>query len=554
MIRRPPRSTLSSSSAASDVYKRQSLLRSIAEQMFDEDEVASQASMQWIQQQRNLREAEGRPVGRMIVLLESMEGIPAQVLQDFVSLCIENFVLLPISLVLGVCSSCEAVHRSLNHGVTARLMLREFELPLASEALPALHRLLWHPDLGGSMLSGEVLGFLLQRFLWSTQSLEGWAHGVHVCLTHLEHSQRTRGLDGATLLATDASQEVLGVVKTQQEDQLQGLVGLAGVRGQRGGHGERVTLEEVAEMAKGWRQLQGALQGFCCLIQSVFEQRVDPHQSGPLSMVWSLGADQTQLAAQGFKAAVSAVGGFDHVKLEALTAEWEVLLEPCGSCPVRMIQAARARLAELRSLMDKEDEERQARREGAVVGAVEVRKEWSLAKKRKFKLGQHIHPTASSSVSSHSMVLLDSVRAQLPKDLLAVAHTLWDRVQSAGLVELFLYNDVDALAQMLQPNLPKLASEALLSPHKFLGIELNGPPDSRWPDTCVLFAVYQDMGRRINLQDWFERFFQVAQTAEPQSDEYLQSRFVRGVAELELLGIVTASKRGTMEKLFIKAM
>ena len=84
--------------------------------------------------------------------------------QDFVSVCIESSFDGLLSLVLGVTSSCDAVHRGLSHAVTARLTLTQFELPLPATVVSGLHKLLWEEALEGCVLSGSVLRVLLERF------------------------------------------------------------------------------------------------------------------------------------------------------------------------------------------------------------------------------------------------------------------------------------------------------------------------------------------------------------------------------------------------------
>ena len=93
-------------------------------------------------------------------------------------------------------------------------------------------------------------------------------------------------------------------------------------------------------------------------------------------------------------------------------------------------------------------------------------------------------------------------------------------------MEMFCFDDVELLKETIQPHLPSVLSRELLEPQSFLGIEdLTGEPDAQWPDTCILFAVSQDMNRKINLQDWFDRFFtRVAGTTDSPTDEMLQSR------------------------------
>lgn len=98
--------------------------------------------------------------------------------QDFVALCLENFKTLPIGLVMSVsyaadqvwqpalcvCWSCgRQVHRVLSHNITARLTVKQFETPEAALQIESVAPVLWSHQLGGAVLSGQVLSRLLER-------------------------------------------------------------------------------------------------------------------------------------------------------------------------------------------------------------------------------------------------------------------------------------------------------------------------------------------------------------------------------------------------------
>ena len=84
--------------------------------------------------------------------------------QDFVKVCIDCSFDGMLSLVFGMTTGSDAIHRGLSHAETARLTLAHFELPLPETMLSELHELLWSDELEGCLLSGPVLGLLLDRW------------------------------------------------------------------------------------------------------------------------------------------------------------------------------------------------------------------------------------------------------------------------------------------------------------------------------------------------------------------------------------------------------
>eukprot|EP00656_Telonema_subtile_P040369 TRINITY_DN45426_c0_g1_i1.p1 TRINITY_DN45426_c0_g1~~TRINITY_DN45426_c0_g1_i1.p1 ORF type:complete len:425 (-),score=166.31 TRINITY_DN45426_c0_g1_i1:17-1291(-) len=421
-------------------------------------------------------------------------------------------------------------------------MLREFELPLAGSVLPALHGALWGLQV---VLGGKVLAMLLHRFGSSSGSLEAWAHAVQLSLNVLHHAHTPV----ANLLrAAREHPSSLRVLLQQSPAEAAHLAALPSVLRARGPQAAALDAHELLALLQDWEQAQHALQELHVLASSFLAQCVQHSASAELGMVWTLGGQHTAQANAAFQAAEVAIGGLDSAQLHTLVGGWCAGLEE-GSVVQRSMAGLQEQLWAVKALEGQEDSERQARTDGSLQ-VHPVPKEWGPAKRRKHMLGQTIAPTTSNSVSSHSMDQLQSVRCVLPSELKAAASSLYKALQQAPLCELFLFEDECALQRMVAPQLPVLLVEELLHPCAFLEIQHGGGADQRWPDPCVLLSASQQMGRRINLQDWFDRFCVVGQT-ESSATEVLQSRFVRGVAEVELLGLVAGCKPGYMDKLFV---
>ncbi|KAJ1925153.1 Origin recognition complex subunit 3 [Tieghemiomyces parasiticus] len=65
-------------------------------------------------------------------------------------------------------------------------------------------------------------------------------------------------------------------------------------------------------------------------------------------------------------------------------------------------------------------------------------------------------------------------------------------------------------------------------------------------DTCVLYKLYLECGRLINLYDWFMAFSSIKEAeAHRPSPKELQARFVRGISDLQFLGFIKPTMRKT---------
>ncbi|CEP10502.1 hypothetical protein [Parasitella parasitica] len=69
-------------------------------------------------------------------------------------------------------------------------------------------------------------------------------------------------------------------------------------------------------------------------------------------------------------------------------------------------------------------------------------------------------------------------------------------------------------------------------------------------DTCILYKLYLECGRMINLYDWFVAFGYIIEREKRSSNHKLeenevQARFIRSVAELQFLGFIKPTQRKT---------
>jgi origin recognition complex subunit 3 len=63
-------------------------------------------------------------------------------------------------------------------------------------------------------------------------------------------------------------------------------------------------------------------------------------------------------------------------------------------------------------------------------------------------------------------------------------------------------------------------------------------------DISILYHLYQECGRLINLQDWFDAFkVIISQDGKSHEAIHLQSRFIKGVHELQFLGFIKPTGR-----------
>uniref|UniRef100_A0A1A9ZR96 Origin recognition complex subunit 3 n=1 Tax=Glossina pallidipes TaxID=7398 RepID=A0A1A9ZR96_GLOPL len=121
----------------------------------------------------------------LLVVLPDFECFPPAVLQDLISILSSHCVELSIFLVLGIATSVNAIHGTLPYHVTNKMKLRVFQTQTAPIILNEILEKVILSSEYGIHLSGKVLKFLTNIFLYYDFSINGFIQAFKYCL--LEH-------------------------------------------------------------------------------------------------------------------------------------------------------------------------------------------------------------------------------------------------------------------------------------------------------------------------------------------------------------------------------
>jgi origin recognition complex subunit 3 len=112
-------------------------------------------------------------------------------------------------------------------------------------------------------------------------------------------------------------------------------------------------------------------------------------------------------------------------------------------------------------------------------------------------------------------------------------------------------------SQFLNPNTRQAVFTALVHPGDYLNHSSSsqshgGLSTIEKTDTGILFSLYLQSGRAINVHDWFEAFCSVIEQQNEEEEEetevdndenVLQARFIRALHELDHMGFVRHAGR-----------
>uniref|UniRef100_A0A0V0JBZ7 Uncharacterized protein n=1 Tax=Schistocephalus solidus TaxID=70667 RepID=A0A0V0JBZ7_SCHSO len=183
-----------------------------------------------------------------------------------------------------------------------------------------------------------------------------------------------------------------------------------------------------------------------------------------------------------------------------------------------------------------------------------------ISKEKDISCGRGITPwkRALDEFAAWLTAVLTSQRPQgsskLPEDSLAC---LLPAPHHLPLYEVFYgppTSEVAALRFRLDPPMQRVVHQVLTNPGAHLKCAelcLMNPEglDPLLPDLCILYKLHLEAGKLINLYDWLVAFATVvgdpgsSRTLNDKPSQWIQSRFLRGISELEHLGFIRGTRR-----------
>ncbi|KAI9318682.1 origin recognition complex subunit 3 N-terminus-domain-containing protein [Dichotomocladium elegans] len=498
----------------------------------------------------------GRSRGsNLVVVLQDLETFESDVLQDFISICSEYRRRLPIVFVMGIATSSEILHQSLTKSSIGLLRVEKFWLEQSevwfNRVLETIfidtidtmkfgprpykflldHFYLYDFSMGKVTASlkyalmhhfyGNPLSIFLPLMSYSdsaevNKTLEEWYasgilsthHAAHIrmlpsfrmhvdTLADQDPHKALRLLDDDAYLFTEALSEFVGGLQRYQVEFRYGIELIRVLEGQFSGN--------VGLKKPKWKLLQMALDSKDGLSHSEVIL-------WPSSLVRKLDADRLGELLHDIYAIVKQ---FEGARGEKRTAE-----------------VVRGWIERLQALQGDMDEPTLRRTE--------------TAKKVQSDSVDHLKQQGTDRTRI-AIEVADWISQTLKQYLRSFT--------DVPLYELVYYTNVKLHEKSFSAQPRAAVQTGLGQAHHYLNCACcNKLKDSRGhilpsePDASILYKLYLECGRLINLYDWFVAFGCILER-EKRSDRLeekeVQARFVRSVAELQFLGFIKPTQRKT---------
>ncbi|KAG0192427.1 Origin recognition complex subunit 3 [Apophysomyces sp. BC1034] len=406
----------------------------------------------------------------LVIILQDFESFEPGLLQDFVTICSEYRMRIPIVLIIGVATSTEILHQS---------------------------------------LSKSTLGLLRTEKFWLRQS-DAW-------LNRVLETRALQLLDDDDYLLTTALPEFLCDIRKYQQEFKLGIEIIQVLQAQfplmtMQRKSKRMLLLDALESREG---LGGDSEISTVLVRFIRKMEEKSIEKVVASLREVIEREE--------------FGGIND-EARAKLAQWD-----------ERVQALHAANKEFNARMEKKAKSLK----GLVLGT-EGGRHTETAKKVELESIEHLKKKGTEG-SKVTMDIADWVNQ--------IFSTYLRSFTTLPMYELVYYTNVKLHEKSFAAQ-PRAATQtALTQAGHYLNCrccsnDMRGHILPSEPDTCILYKLYLECGRMINLYDWFVAFGCILErerrpTSTKIQENEVQARFIRSVAELQFLGFIKPTQRKT---------
>ncbi|KAG0282023.1 Origin recognition complex subunit 3 [Linnemannia gamsii] len=569
---------------------------------------------------------ENRMQPTLVIILQDFESFDYDTLQDFITICSNYQERIPFVLLMGLATSIDALHQGLPKAVLSRLQTRKFQMQQSSECLTAIIEDLFIHATVGLMVGPLPLKQLIDQFIHYNFSVGGFISNLKYIVMHHFYANPLSILCDRSLTAQS---KALDLLTKGHFDHLRMLPSFQQYVGDKlevdPQEAEMLILDDeflvqqIPDMVQGlleYHQNFGMIFDFLWFLQSRFSISL---LKKPKRALYFMALEGTLINSSHIPFLQSLVRKLDSNSMMVFVEDWLQLFKESPRCVPKksttlenamdrellVVQSIRDRMAALldnvsedsvtsSSEIEDNDEEAEASKTSSG-GFVKKRKLVSLnvyaheTDSRQTRIAMKTRETAripKGALGAYTLLVkeIDETISRLFRVYL-VCHT------SMPLNEICYYSQITIQQKAFLPQPRGSIQTALGQPEVYLNCDCCRPPsgsagqslaDLVLPtqhDTCILYKLYVECGRMINMYDWFTAFGMILERGqksdgveEPPSkkraggrvgragskaktkananankldQKEVQARFISGVAELQFMGFIKSTSRKT---------
>ncbi|XP_078617874.1 origin recognition complex subunit 3-like [Branchiostoma floridae x Branchiostoma japonicum] len=487
----------------------------------------------------------------LVIVMEDLEGFPAQVLQDFIIICSQYLSRLPLVLVFGIATTVTAVHTLLPHSVSSLLCMEKFQAQPSTEYLSQVINKTLLSTKYPFKLGHRVFQLLLDIFLYHDFSVVNFIRGLQFAM--LEHffndlgmlccgvklrTSRIRAMDHRELEAIRKTSSFRRYVELQKPQEQRDLL-----------LNDKLTKDVFISLLKDLDSYHTMCYPILHCLHAL-TCGLPRHPLGKqLRELYSLVLESNVWETQGYKDAFNLLRLMARDDLVSVLGQCVEKLEGWTESDVSdVIMEVQTYMAQLDSLGDGSQEEQEEPEERPKERLSKTTKLHDLQNRLRESAKQKKKLTKYEVLRNKILDYLDEIfRTHLPSPTTLPLH------------EVYYYDRVSTLRRHMNAAPRAAIQTALSNPYYYLQDETlkseDGTIPNTAPDVCIAYKLHLECGRLINLYDWLQAFVMLVHSGEENDgagtskqnkvDEVLQARFIRAVSELQFLGFIKPTKRKT---------
>ncbi|XP_078699748.1 origin recognition complex subunit 3-like [Branchiostoma floridae x Branchiostoma belcheri] len=485
----------------------------------------------------------------LVIIMEDLEGFPAQVLQDFIIICSQYLSRLPLVLVFGIATTVTAVHTLLPHSVSSLLCMEKFQAQPSTEYLSQVINKTLLTTKYPFKLGHRVFQLLLDIFLYHDFSVVNFIRGLQFAM--LEHffsdlgmlccgvklsTSRVKTMNHLQLETIRKTPSFRRYVETQPPQEQKDLL-----------LNDKHTKEVLIRLLKDL----DSYQHMCYPIMHCLHALTCTLPRHPLGKqlreLYSLVLESNIWDTEGYKDAFNLLRLMARDDLVCVLGQCVERLQVWTESDVsEVIMDIQTYMAQLESLGDGSQEEQEESKERPKERLSKTTKLHDLQNKLRESAKQKKKLTKYEVLRNKILDYMDKLfRSYLHSPTTLPLH------------EVCYYDRVSTLRRHMNAAPRAAIQTAFSNPHYYLQDESlkseDGTIPNTAPDVCIAYKLHLECGRLINLYDWLQAFVMLVHSEENGADtskqnkvdEVLQARFIRAVSELQFLGFIKPTKRKT---------
>ncbi|KAL0086630.1 origin recognition complex subunit 3 N-terminus-domain-containing protein [Phycomyces blakesleeanus] len=538
----------------------------------------------WYKHQMDIRENKSAPRSNLVVILQDLESFAPDVLQNFITICSEYRLRIPIVFIIGIATSTEILHQSLSKSTLGLLRIEKFWLQQSEAWFNRVIETVFIDTPHTIKFGARPYKFMLDHFYLYDFSIGAVKSSLKYALMHCFYGS------SLSIFLPLLGRSRPDTLKKLQEMRKRKLITQDHINTLRMQASFKTYIESICdtEPSKALRLVTdddffttAAMADFLCGIETYrqkFKFGLDLIQvlQGQFSAFSTLRKSKRMLLLQSLETRDGLVGGdsthsevtrwlvslvrkVEPDALESLLDALEGLMESNPDYKQRCMTVVdgesrykismwKERLVELLA-GDKtyvaRMEKKAKRLEGMSLPDMEEKRSTETSKKVHAEAIAHMK-RKGTEVSKLAMEISDWIH-----------YIFYECLQSYTQVPMheLVYYVQSKLHEKSFSAQPRASVQTALTNSKhYLDCQCcQGGQDQLLPsepDSCILYKLYLECGRMINLYDWFVAFGCIIEREKspadnPLNENEVQARFIRSVAELQFLGFIKPTQRKT---------